>query len=170
MDPRGLRQGKVRSQEVTTSTLDTPSTSRSISPEKSAQIFTHIAPFCMRVVEVRAHHLLTLDHAVLLGPLHVLAELRHKVLILLRGRARLRACVVPAAIRVFFAQRSVGKESRHGEHPLMRSQQGIDVVLVRAPRMEDLAVLGGVAITVSLVMLFRLPRLHARTRTKKHVR
>ena len=52
MDPGGLRQGKVRSQEVTTSTLDTPSTSRSISPEKSAQIFTHIAWFCMRVVDL----------------------------------------------------------------------------------------------------------------------
>ena len=51
MDPGGLRQGKVRSQEVTTSTLDTPSTSRSISPEKSAQIFTHIAWFCMRALD-----------------------------------------------------------------------------------------------------------------------
>ena len=48
MDPGGLRQGKVRSQEVTTSTLDTPSTFRSISPEKSAQIFTQLGPFCMR--------------------------------------------------------------------------------------------------------------------------
>ena len=52
MGPGGLRQGKVRSQEVTTSTLDTPSTSRSISPEKSAQIFTHLARFCMRVLDV----------------------------------------------------------------------------------------------------------------------
>ena len=52
MDPGGLRQGKVRSQEVTTSTLDTPSTSRSISPEKSAQIFTHLSRFCMGPVEV----------------------------------------------------------------------------------------------------------------------
>ena len=52
MGPGGLRQGKVRSQEVTTSTLDTPSTFRSISPEKSAQIFTHLGWFCVRVVEV----------------------------------------------------------------------------------------------------------------------
>ena len=51
MGPGGLRQGKVRSQEVTTSTLDTPSTSRSISPEKSAQIFTHVAPFCMGALD-----------------------------------------------------------------------------------------------------------------------
>ena len=61
MGPGGLRQGKVRSQEVTTSTLDTPSTSRSISPEKSAQIFTHVARFCMGTVEyviylVPCHH------------------------------------------------------------------------------------------------------------------
>jgi len=60
MGPGGLRQGKVRSQEVTTSTLDTPSTSRSISPEKSAQIFTHIGRFCMRAVDlmqsIRAFH------------------------------------------------------------------------------------------------------------------
>ena len=55
MGPGGLRQGKVRSQEVTTSTLDTPSTSRSISPEKSAQIFTHIGRFCMRALELQAH-------------------------------------------------------------------------------------------------------------------
>ena len=52
MDPGGLRQGKVRSQEVTTSTLDTPSTFRSISPEKSAQIFTHLARFCMGVLDI----------------------------------------------------------------------------------------------------------------------
>ena len=52
MDPGGLKQGKVRSQEVTTSTLDTPSTFRSISPEKSAQIFTHIAPFCMGALDL----------------------------------------------------------------------------------------------------------------------
>eukprot|EP01046_Picozoa_sp_COSAG06_P007709 COSAG06_NODE_381_length_16594_cov_7.199454_4_plen_86_part_00 len=52
MDPGGLRQGKVRSQEVTTSTLDTPSTFRSISPENSAQIFTHLGWFCMRVVDL----------------------------------------------------------------------------------------------------------------------
>ena len=52
MDPGGLRQGKVRSQEVTTSTLDTPSTFRSISPKNSAQIFTQLARFCMRAVEV----------------------------------------------------------------------------------------------------------------------
>ena len=57
MGPGGLRQGKVRSQEVTTSTLDTPSTFRSISPENSAQIFTHLARFCMRVVEIQ-HQLL----------------------------------------------------------------------------------------------------------------
>ena len=55
MDPGGLRQGKVRSQEVTTSTLDTPSTFRSISPEKSAQIFTQLAPFCMRAVDMTVH-------------------------------------------------------------------------------------------------------------------
>ena len=52
MDPGGLRQGKVRSQEVTTSTLDTPSTSRSISPEKSAQIFTQLGRFCMGALDV----------------------------------------------------------------------------------------------------------------------
>ena len=52
MGPGGLRQGKVRSQEVTTSTLDTPSTSRSISPEKSAQIFTQLARFCMGALEL----------------------------------------------------------------------------------------------------------------------
>ena len=53
MGPGGLRQGKVRSQEVTTSTLDTPSTSRPISPEKSAQIFTQLAPFCMRAFDIQ---------------------------------------------------------------------------------------------------------------------
>ena len=52
MDPGGLRQGKVRSQEVTTSTLDTPSTSRPISPEKSAQIFTHVVRFCMGLLDL----------------------------------------------------------------------------------------------------------------------
>ena len=52
MGPGGLRQGKVRSQGVTTRILDTPSTFRSISPEKSAQIFTHIAPFCIGAVDL----------------------------------------------------------------------------------------------------------------------
>ena len=56
MGPGGLRQGKVRSQEVTTSTLDTPSTSRSISPEKSAQIFTHLSRFCMGALDIVAQH------------------------------------------------------------------------------------------------------------------
>ena len=52
MDPGGLRQGKVRSQEVTTSTLDTPSTFRSISPKNSAQIFTQLGWFCMGVLDL----------------------------------------------------------------------------------------------------------------------
>ena len=52
MDPGGLRQGKVRSQEVTTSTLDTPSTFRSISPKNSAQIFTQLVWFCMGVLDL----------------------------------------------------------------------------------------------------------------------
>ena len=50
MRPGGLRQGKVRSQEVTTSILDTPSTFRSISPKNSAQIFTQLGWFCMGVL------------------------------------------------------------------------------------------------------------------------